>query len=505
MIDIIEENSKEYIRQILNAIFEDPNSFIGILDRDGSVKRINKTALDFIGKNKNELIGKKFWKTPWWNHSEELQKTLKEKIGNVSKGNFERFEGIHYGKDGKKIHVDVSIRPVFNDSNKVNDIIVEGKDITESKKTESELKNSKRKIEELHKIAAEIESTDDKDEIFEITIQAAKKILSMESCEIMIKEGDMFKVKAHSVYIEGVEPLDMDIDEGIAGKTYENQKSYLVSNIPQNEETSPSYSSYRSGISIPIGKFGVFQALSTEFDYFDEKDLELAELLISYVKSALENIRSHEKERFLLTLLRHDLRNKTQIIRGYLDMLKSADFIKEKREEILNKTLNSVVESQELIDKVGLIKDINKEKERSVDLDLAVSSAIDSYRSLLDERNIEIKKSIADYRVNGGPMLEEVFKNIIENCIKHSGCSKIRISSKDKNGKIIVTIEDDGIGISKDHKNKILKKGFKGKESKGLGIGLYLVKNIIENYRGFVDVKDSELGGARFDISLNKA
>lgn len=51
---------------------------------------------------------------------------------------------------------------------------------------------------------------------------------------------------------------------------------------------------YRSGITVPIGEYGVFQAISFQKDYFDEEDLELSELLISHVKSALSNLKSEQ-------------------------------------------------------------------------------------------------------------------------------------------------------------------------------------------------------------------
>lgn len=68
-----EEALKESERQIL-AIFNDPKTFIGILETDGTLKSANTSALTFIGKSISDVKGAKFWETPWWNHSPELQK-----------------------------------------------------------------------------------------------------------------------------------------------------------------------------------------------------------------------------------------------------------------------------------------------------------------------------------------------------------------------------------------------------------------------------------------------
>ena len=53
-------------------------------------------------------------------------------------------------------------------------------------------------------------------------------------------------------------------------------------------------------------------------------------------------------------------------------------------------------------------------------------------------------------------------------------------------------------------KKKIFKKGYKNQKTGKTGLGLYLVKEIAESYGGRVEVKDSGLGGARFDVYLKK-
>jgi len=65
------------IERQFQAIFNDPNTFIGILGLDGNLLIANKTALDFIGSDGSDVQEKKFWDTPWWTHSEALQKKLK--------------------------------------------------------------------------------------------------------------------------------------------------------------------------------------------------------------------------------------------------------------------------------------------------------------------------------------------------------------------------------------------------------------------------------------------
>lgn len=78
------------------------------------------------------------------------------------------------------------------------------------------------------------------------------------------------------------------------------------------------------------------------------------------------------------------------------------------------------------------------------------------------------------------------------------------IRSRSKEDKCVVTVEDDGKGIPDDIKDKIFKRVIKKSEEGDSGLGMYLVKEIEESYVGRIEVKDSEMGGARFDVYLKR-
>ncbi|KXB05232.1 hypothetical protein AKJ51_05225 [candidate division MSBL1 archaeon SCGC-AAA382A20] len=121
------------------------------------------------------------------------------------------------------------------------------------------------------------------------------------------------------------------------------------------------------------------------------------------------------------------------------------------------------------------------------------------------EKCIDIEHGETDCEVRGGPLLEELFHNLVENSILHSNCDRIRISSKENEEECIVTIEDDGKEISEEDKDKIFGRGYKKGETGGSGLGLFLVKEIAESYGGNIQVKNSKLGGVRFDVRLKKS
>ena len=210
------------------------------------------------------------------------------------------------------------------------------------------------------------------------------------------------------------------------------------------------------------------------------------------------------REEFLHSLLIHDLGNKSQIINSYLDMMDDYE-ISDDVKEFLNKVKQASKESVDLIRKVKRLRDIDQKEEiKDIDLKSAIDEVISEHKIQLDQNDIDIETQQLDYKVRGGSLLTELFSNLIENSIKHSGCNKISIRARDEGDECIVTVEDDGVGISDELKDKIFVKRYRREGSEGSGLGLYLVKEIAENYEGNIKLKGSELGGARFDITLKK-
>jgi len=127
----------EESERLFRAIFNSTYQFIGVLDLEGTILKVNQSALDSFGANETDIVGKLFWETPWWTHSPQLQQRLKDGIMEAARGKLVRFEGEHFSKDGRSIFVDTSLKPVFNEQGETVMIIPEGRDITERKQAEA--------------------------------------------------------------------------------------------------------------------------------------------------------------------------------------------------------------------------------------------------------------------------------------------------------------------------------------------------------------------------------
>lgn len=125
------ENALRKSETMLRAIFDQTFQFIAVLKLDGTVLKVNKTAMDFVGIEEPEILRKPFWETPWWTHSDAAQKRLKNAVGDAANGKFIRYEATHVAPDGTVMNIDFSIKPVRGESGAIVLLIAEGRDISD--------------------------------------------------------------------------------------------------------------------------------------------------------------------------------------------------------------------------------------------------------------------------------------------------------------------------------------------------------------------------------------
>jgi PAS domain S-box-containing protein len=143
----------EESERLFRAIFNSTYQFIGVLSPEGTVLKVNQSVLDSFNANEADIVGKLFWETPWWTHSPQLQQRLKDGIMEAARGKLVRFEGEHFSKDGQRIVVDTSLKPVFNEQGETVMIIPEGRDITERKQAEEKAQRMQQESEHVMRIS----------------------------------------------------------------------------------------------------------------------------------------------------------------------------------------------------------------------------------------------------------------------------------------------------------------------------------------------------------------
>ena|GEM_PF-1074685 len=146
------------------------------------------------------------------------------------------------------------------------------------------------KLEALHVAASGIAAATSAEEVYETAVTTAEDVLDFDVCGVFVhRDGQLVPVAK----TDPDAPLQTYEDtRGVLGRTFQTGESILVGEAATHDRADPAADSFRSGVSVPIGETGVLQAISTEPDYYDETDLELAELLAIHVEEAVTRIRS---------------------------------------------------------------------------------------------------------------------------------------------------------------------------------------------------------------------
>ncbi|MDD3147427.1 MAG: transporter substrate-binding domain-containing protein, partial [Candidatus Riflebacteria bacterium] len=114
----------------IRAFFDQTLQFLGLVTTEGEVIDVNRSALQFAGITLEDVAGKKFWDTPWFNHSVEVQQQLMEAIKKASSGNLVRYETTHRDFHGRMCIIDFSMKALRDASGAIKCLIAEGRDIT---------------------------------------------------------------------------------------------------------------------------------------------------------------------------------------------------------------------------------------------------------------------------------------------------------------------------------------------------------------------------------------
>ena len=134
--------------QRFQAIFDQAFQLIAVLQPDGTLLEANQTALELGDFQASEVLGLKFWHTPWWASSPTNQQRLKTNIKQVSAGKFVREEYEITGINNHVTVIDLSFKPLLNETGEVFQILAEGRDITGRKQTEAALQQLTAELEQ---------------------------------------------------------------------------------------------------------------------------------------------------------------------------------------------------------------------------------------------------------------------------------------------------------------------------------------------------------------------
>jgi two-component system phosphate regulon sensor histidine kinase PhoR len=214
----------------------------------------------------------------------------------------------------------------------------------------------------------------------------------------------------------------------------------------------------------------------------------------------------------------HELKTPLTSIKGFLEVIESSakddPQMQKKSIKIMQTQANKM---QILIDDLLMLNRIEQQEHiklrDGVSINEVLKEVISNCTELANEKSINIKfiNSKKDSIVKGDKeKLTVLFKNILDNAIKYSSPNtEISLEANSKNGKVLIAISDQGIGIPKKDILRITERFYRsdnGKKLKieGTGIGLSIVKHIVNQHEGELRISSIEGKGSEFTVELNE-
>jgi CheY-like chemotaxis protein len=263
---------------------------------------------------------------------------------------------------------------------------------------------------------------------------------------------------------------------------------------------------------------------------FTEDDCTLLEDLGDRAGLAIENARLHESERQararaeeadrrkdeFLAMLGHELRNPLAPIWTAIEIMRQLPAPEEHYVWAREAIGRQVTQLSRLVDDLLDISRINLGKIElrleTLDLGAVALQALEASRPLLAERNQQVAVDLpqAPARVRGDAIrLTQVISNLLNNASKYTDAGgHVRLSVAARNGEAIVTVTDTGIGIPADMLERVFEPFAQGQVAQtrskgGLGVGLTLVKRLVEMHGGYVRVSSAGEGrGSEFVLGF---
>jgi PAS domain S-box-containing protein len=459
---------------------------------DGTIISWNRGAERLYGYTAAEAVGRPIDIIVPRERSAEIRDILEK----VKRGErIEHYETERITRDGHKIVVSITISPIADINGEIIGASTIARDITENKRAEKALKKSQfilAKSQEMAHVGNwawnvrtnEINCSDEGFRIFGCPLQELQPTFEWLMSHVHPGDATAVAARYEKIRHEGwLGSFDYRIVRPDGSIRYVNT---VADKIVRD----------RAGRMKWV--YGITQDITVR------KQSEIA----------MEDARARSE--LYLDLMGHDINNMNQIALGYLEVTLLEPGLGDRQREMLSKSLEAVMASSRLIENVRKLQQASSDRKGYIKTDVGeLLRRAQSTFSKVPGTKATIRYTEATpggCTVMADGLLYDVFANIVGNAVKHGGSEPvvdIRLDGVQIDGKTYcrVAVEDDGPGIPDDMKEKVFERQRRGDtKAKGSGLGLYLVRTLVESYSGYVRAEDRVPGdpgkGAKFMVLL---
>lgn len=470
--------------ETFEIIFNESLSFLGLLKPDGEMIEVNETALRFGKVAKDEVIGKKFWDTVWWENDPKNIVQVQQAVKDAEKGKtiFKEMKITGY-KQGKKVEVPIefTLKPIKDSMDHVILLLPTGRDISDVKEYEEELERFKQAVEN----ASDHIVFTDADGTVLYANEACIEITGYDPEEIIGANPSLWGGLMSNEFYENM------------WKTIKEDKKIYKGKVKNKRKNGEVYDA-----SVII--FPILDSQTQEVEFFVgiERDIT-EEQEVDRMKTEFVSVASHQ------------LRTPLTGIRWLLELIETNTKLTKEQKQIIEEITINTDRMVTLVNDLLDVSHIETGRKFAIEptkikLNLLIDEAVDVNRVKASKKRItlDVKKDEDIEVFVDANKTNEVIANLIDNAIKYSKAEKtVHVATKVYRNNFEVTIRDEGVGIPRTQQSQVFNKFFRADnavkmQASGSGLGLYIAKSIIEAHGGTITFESEENKGTKFIIKM---
>ncbi len=230
-------------------------------------------------------------------------------------------------------------------------------------------------------------------------------------------------------------------------------------------------------------------------------------------KSINSERRLHQQQKNFLLSVTHELKSPLASIKLYLQTIQKRDLNREQQANFIGKCLVDIERLNDLVENMLIASRIDNSSYTFPKENFNLSELVQTIISRLQINKCDCNQQIIsakvepDIEIKGDKFaLSSMINNLVENAIKYSGpCEVVEVKLQRKEQSIHLMVADHGIGISDTEKPRIFDKFYRvGNEdtrnTKGTGLGLFIVKHVLDKHEATIKVRDNKPSGSIFEV-----
>ncbi len=513
-------HTEEQLRKLSQAVEQSPSSIV-ITNTDGSIEYVNPKFTETTGYTLAEVLGQnprilKSGRTP--------PEVYTELWSVITAGGEWRGEFLNRKKSGELFWELAVIAPVRGVDGTITHYVAVKEDITSRKRTEQALQLAYERLAILREVDADLTSSLQVSYVTMTALDAAMRLSAADAGFIgTADENELRVVEAIGAYPPGFVDSSIPLDRGILSRVA--QQAELISDVTTNPDYTPFLPGAAAQIAMPLVSqqrfVGVLNLETYTPERFTQEIFEFLKLLTARIGVAIANAQMFEERTQLVGELEafahtvaHDLKNPLNNVIGYATVLVQGNMEKspERAKNHLQVILNNSQKMNNIINELLLLASVRKQDQvpcGPLDMAAIVAEAQERLRLMIEQSGAHITVPSTWPVAAGYPAwVEEVWVNYLSNAIKYGGVPpQVDLGAAAEDGMVRFWVRDNGPGLSPEEQARLFSQFTRLAEARaeGHGLGLSIVRRIVEKLGGTVGVQSTVGEGSTFSFTLPAA